>query len=238
MENKYQQPLGDLIMSKPPQTPPLPCYSHKRRQRYFGSKQDLRCATRPFVSEQLWVVVSDKLYGKVTTMWDAFCGIGVDTIQATRFFQRVFATEIDESTYEKFCHNIRLKQVSRMILSSCQMDCLQVQEVPFHIDLLYFDPPWGSEYPRQKAEKGQFQFGNTLLNETTTIANAYTKLVEFARPKYTLVKLPANASHGGPWLHGSCEDHDDDPATNIEHGCVRLYDQWARDGLVFYLTKC
>jgi len=235
MENKNPwNQIDERIMSQHPRTPPVPC----KRVRYFGSRQDIRCATRPVVSEGLWGLVSDKLFGKVTTVWDAFCGIGVDTIQATRYFQRVFATEIEQKTYEKFVTNMRMRRVSGMVLSSCQIDCLEVKELPFPVNLLYFDPPWGKDYPQQKAEKGQFQFAKALLgDQSTTIGEAYEKLVNFALPKYTLVKIPTNAAHEGPWLHGKCEDHDDDLAVAMRCGCIRLFDQWAADGVVWYLTK-
>jgi len=207
------------LVHRPQRPTPSPC----------GTNRNLRCSTKPHVAHSVWKRVRAEVGEGVESVWDAFAGIGTDTIQASRHFSRVLATECDPPTFHRLRENARAAALpTRTLPSDCGKsavlrlaDCLAVAAAGslVAIDLLYFDPPWGHAYHRTA-------YADIRLpgEGAPTLAQAYERLCAAANPTYVLVKLPARTpSTDGPWM---------------QHGCVAVtIDEHRSDGVVFFLVK-
>jgi len=195
---------------------------------FRGTNRNLRCSTKPHVAravwKRAWEEIAKRKRATVTTVWDAFAGIGVDTVEAARRFQRVLATECDPHTFRRLQGNVHAAGLhSQQVLLRCA-NCL----VPgagtsdFPIGLLYFDPPWGHDY--RKEAFADLRLDTAPAGNKPTLGRVYETLRTAVNPQFALIKMPAGSNLAGPW--GAEEPQD---SVRIDH---------ADDGVVFLLVRC
>jgi len=214
------------VLSPPGPGPTLPVS-------FRGTNRNLRCSTKPHVAQAVWKrawdeIVEKRHHATVTTVWDAFAGIGVDTVEAARRFQRVLATECDPHTFRRLQGNVRAAGLHpRQAILRCA-NCLVAGAgtSDFPIGLLYFDPPWGNAY--RKEAYADIRLETAPEGTRPTLGRVYETLCAAANPEFALVKMPAGSDPRGPWT-----TH----AARSPENFVRI-DEHAGDGVVFLLVRC
>lgn len=115
---------------------------------YKGERKNLRMATPVLLAHKVWhhIGMQVKQLGvSLYSIWDAFGGIGIDSIVASKVLKTtVFVTEKDPPTYQLLQGNI-VTQRAHGVVSSLANSLSQ----PFQCDLIYLDPPWGNQFHPQ-----------------------------------------------------------------------------------------
>ena len=111
---------------------------------YRGERRNLRMATPVVLAHKVWHHIGTCLSKRrihLCAIWDAFAGLGVDAVVASKTLQTcVFATEKDRHTYTLLRDNIDRNQANVVAR------CADAFQGAFRVDLVYLDPPWGSAF--------------------------------------------------------------------------------------------
>jgi len=118
-------------------------------------------------------------------IWDMFGGIGTDAIRLASGCRKVTCSEIDGTTYDHLKKNIEQQDVNNVtpIFSDC---VAMLKTLPDDVDLIYFDPPWGTSFESGK----KFSFENITLPNGTNIMDLVKKCA--ATKKHLIIKSPEN----------------------------------------------
>uniref|UniRef100_A0A6C0J8S8 TRM5/TYW2-like methyltransferase domain-containing protein n=1 Tax=viral metagenome TaxID=1070528 RepID=A0A6C0J8S8_9ZZZZ len=142
-------------------------------------------------------------------VWDMFAGIGTDSIRLSARTGKVICSEIDTKTYKCFVDNIKGFNINNII--SYNEDCSIAEH---KVDIVYFDPPWGSEFVSGK----EFSFDSVELSECT--------VTELMAKMYSMYPMIIKA----PYLCNTVEK-----VVN-EYDIMRIF-TFSQQKVKFYFTK-
>jgi predicted RNA methylase len=115
-------------------------------------------------------------------VWDMFAGIGTDTLRFSQISGKVVSTEIDPLIFENLKKNVTSLQ-DRTNIEIHNMDCCEYEKNA-EIDVVYFDPPWGSTF----RSGSHFSFDNVALANGEKVLDIAKRLHQ----KYPMIiKSPA-----------------------------------------------
>lgn len=117
---------------------------------------------------------------------DLTSSVGGNVIAFAQKFAHVHACELDAGRCKMLRHNIDLTKLTRKVTIYCGyfQDALMMVK---HMDVLFFDPPWGVDYKKHDLMRIQIMTpdGNKQSIEESLIAI-------LPRVKYCVLKLPQN----------------------------------------------
>ena len=117
---------------------------------------------------------------------DAMAGCGGDTIAFASAFSIVFACEPD---YTRFCmleHNLRISELSNVVLFRGHYQTVMER---FKQDIIFLDPPWGANYERTATGELKIDVARGERS-TEPFENLIRRAAKLAR--YVVLKLPHN----------------------------------------------
>jgi len=111
--------------------------------------------------------ISEKHY-----IWDMFGGIGMDGIIFSQHYN-VIISEINPSTYVHLLENIKTHyNKNKKLLTYNTDNCELIDKLSETVDLVYFDPPWGTEYN----SNSYFDFKTVTLENQTSVMTLFNKI--------------------------------------------------------------
>jgi 16S rRNA G966 N2-methylase RsmD len=117
----------------------------------------------------------------VKTITDGTACIGGNTYSFSRYFENVYAIEIDPTRFSYLQHNLRILEINNNtiifndnVLNICRY---------LHQDMIFLDPPWGG--PNYKSiTHMDLYLSNIELSDVCKMLSPYTK--------YISIKVPTN----------------------------------------------
>ena len=123
-------------------------------------------------------------------LWDMFGGIGVDTVAFHNYFH-VLTTEIDYDTFDNLVSNIKKHHTYQHKVLYFHMDNNKMfdkilsKHYTFDVNIVYFDPPWGSNFQSNNI----FDFKNVYLNNKQNVMFLFFKIYNNLT-KNIIIKCP------------------------------------------------
>ncbi|SIP86092.1 Putative RNA cap guanine-N2 methyltransferase [Pacmanvirus A23] len=116
-----------------------------------------------------------------STFTDATASVGGNTISFAKYFKQVNAVELNPVRKSMLEYNVKLYRFHNV--NTYMGDCIKL--IPnMKQDVIFFDPPWGTDYKKFQKNTMRINFANT------TIENIICNFHQNA--KYCVVKLPRN----------------------------------------------
>lgn len=139
----------------------------------------------PVQIRQIMTRLTAEHYGRPSCIWDMFCGIGCDTISMqTHLGSKLISTELNSETFGHLLENIKEFGASESI-TPINCDCSRFVPTPLQVpDLVYFDPPWGSDFESGK----EFDFGKVHLSNGKNVIELLREILD--KYKNVVVKAP------------------------------------------------
>jgi len=121
-----------------------------------------------------------KLCPDVKTITDATACIGGNTYSFSKYFETVYAIELDTSKYDYLSYNLNILETNNVTLFNS--DCLSI--LPnLKQDIIFIDPPWGGPNYKEKKQIDLY-LSEIELSEVCKLVKSYTK--------YIALKVPLN----------------------------------------------
>lgn len=119
----------------------------------------------------------------VKSIVDATACIGGNTMSFARYFDHVYAVEIDNTRYGYLRFNIQLLGLTNVSLQNADM-LAALDQLP-SMDVIFIDPPWGG--PNYKSQDKL-----TLSLSGIPLSDVCQRLAEKRSWKYIVLKVPTN----------------------------------------------
>ncbi len=135
-------------------------------------------------------------YGSNLSIFDGTAGIGGNVISFAKFFNNVYAIELDKNRFEILKNNINIYQLNNIILINDDSN----NHLYGNYDIYFFDPPWGGKDYKNK-ENLRLCLSNYTLNELINKIKNYNNkpiifklpnnydLSEFSNYNYNIIKI-------------------------------------------------
>lgn len=155
----------------------------------FGDKcwdylpERLHYVTPYQISQAVAKLVHDHYSLQDATVWDMFAGIGMDSVNLSRYAKQVISTEVDLPTYCKLETNCQNNTNITCIHADC---CRGLAKGT--ADVVYFDPPWGDDF----MSGTDFDFHQVVVSDTVDVIELLRQVVDQYR--LVIVKSPYESS--------------------------------------------
>uniref|UniRef100_A0A6C0DZT3 Methyltransferase n=1 Tax=viral metagenome TaxID=1070528 RepID=A0A6C0DZT3_9ZZZZ len=122
---------------------------------------------------------------------DANANIGMDSVEFCKHFDRVSSIEYYESYAKALAYNLKDFKNKTVYWGSC-LDFIKDKKLCENIDVIYFDPPWGGKYYRDKTDLCGVYDDEKKLVQIDSIINKCFQ--DYPNIKAIFAKLPIHGS--------------------------------------------